>query len=131
MLHALLFAAWLCVVPSSKTAEIEELYSDIRRQHWSLQSRDNPIPPTLNSMEDRQRIRTPIDNFILSKLRAQGLQLAPDAGRTTLIRRLYFDLLGLPPDPVQIANFFNDSAPDAYEKLFDQLLHGRVIQQIV
>ncbi len=67
-------------------------------------------------------IRNPLDAFLLEKLESQGLSFAPEADRRTLIRRVIFDLIGLPPTPEQIEAFVNDKAPDAYEKLVERLL---------
>jgi hypothetical protein len=69
-------------------------------------------------------VRTPIDAFILSKLEKEGLSPSPEADRLTLIRRLYFDLLGLPPTPVEVEAFLADRSPDAYERLVDGLLNS-------
>ena len=66
--------------------------------------------------------RTPIDAFILDQLEKSGLNPSPEADRRVLIRRLTFDLHGLPPTPAEIDAFVNDKAPDAYEKLVDRLL---------
>ncbi len=63
-----------------------------------------------------------IDNFVLSRLEAQGLAPAPDADRVTLIRRLSFDLTGLPPTPSEVEQFIKDDSPRAYEQLVDRLL---------
>ena len=68
--------------------------------------------------------KTPIDQFILAKLQAKGLTPAPDADRRTLLRRVTFDLIGLPPTPEEIATFLNDTSPDAYEKVVDRLLRS-------
>ena len=70
----------------------------------------------------RDAKRSTIDEFIAAKLRDNGLSPSPVADRRTLIRRLSFDLLGLPPTPDEIAAFEKDAAPDAYEKLVDRLL---------
>ena len=66
--------------------------------------------------------RNEIDNFILERLDAEKLQHAPEADRRTLIRRLYFDLTGLPPSAAEVEAFVADASPDAYEKLVDRLL---------
>src|SRR5207244_2148819 len=66
--------------------------------------------------------RTPVDEFILAKLEAHGLEPAPEADRPTLIRRATFDLLGLPPTPEEIQAFLGDPDPRAYERLIDRLL---------
>jgi mono/diheme cytochrome c family protein len=82
---------------------------------WSLKPLTKPvIPPSAG--------RDPIDAFILAKLTERGLTPAPEADRRTLIRRLYFDLIGLPPTLAEIAEFVEDPTPDAYEKLVDRLL---------
>lgn len=67
-------------------------------------------------------VRTPIDAFILARLRAEGLSMAPEADRLSLLRRASFDLLGLPPTPEEIEAFLHDPAPDAYEAMLDRLL---------
>ena len=85
---------------------------------WSLKPLTKPTPPTV----DRGWVRTPIDAFVLAKLREKGLQPSPEADRRTLIRRLYFDLIGLPPTPEEVEAFVADTSPDAYEKLVDRLL---------
>ncbi|MBX9626874.1 MAG: DUF1553 domain-containing protein [Gemmataceae bacterium] len=66
--------------------------------------------------------RNPIDGFVLAKLREKGLASSPEADRRTLIRRLHFDLTGLPPTPQEVEAFEKDDSPDAYEKLVDRLL---------
>jgi len=66
--------------------------------------------------------RNPIDNFLLAGMQEHGVSPAPEADRTTLIRRLYFDLAGLPPTPAEVEEFLRDSRPDAYEQLVDRLL---------
>jgi hypothetical protein len=88
---------------------------------WSLRPirrLDVPLVPTRHAAW----AKTPIDAFIAAKLVEHGLMPAPEADRRTLIRRLSFDLLGLPPAPEEVARFLNDSAPGAYERLVDQLL---------
>ena len=70
----------------------------------------------------KSEIRNPIDAFILAKLRAQGLDFAPDAEKAMLIRRVTLDLTGLPPTPEETNFFLNETAPDAYEKVVDRLL---------
>ena len=67
-------------------------------------------------------VRTPIDAFILAELRKHGLKPSGEADRRTLIRRLSFDLTGLPPSPDELERFLDDSAPNAYESLVDRLL---------
>jgi hypothetical protein len=86
---------------------------------WSLQPvRRPPVP----AVQARDWPRSPLDAFILAALEARHLRPAPTADQATLIRRLTFDLLGLPPTPAEIDAFVNDPAPDAYERLVDRLL---------
>jgi hypothetical protein len=85
---------------------------------WSFQP---PVKPAVPSIQN-PRIRTPIDAFILAKLQAAKLSLAPDADRRTFIRRAYLDLHGLMPRADVIEAFVNDKSADAYEKLIDSLL---------
>lgn len=86
---------------------------------WSLA----PVRfPTVPQPKDAAWVRNPIDAFVLSMLEAQGLKPSPEADRRTLIRRVTFDLTGLPPTPEEIAAFLADTRPDAYEHLVDRLL---------
>ncbi len=85
---------------------------------WSLKPLKKPVLPAGNSAN-------PIDAFVRAKLVEKGLIPSPTAGKRTLIRRLYFDLIGLPPTPEQIAAYETDPAPDAYTKLVDSLLASK------
>src|SRR4051794_34533926 len=76
-----------------------EKYTPAERRHWSFQPRSNPTVPTFPNAIDGQWVQGPIDAFVLAKLRAEGLGPAPRADRATLIRRVTFDLTGLPPSP--------------------------------
>jgi hypothetical protein len=90
---------------------------------WSLRPIARPaVPATGGSGGGAGWMRTPIDAFILDALRAQGLAPSREADRPTLIRRLYFDLIGLPPTPGEIDDFVRDDQPLAYERLVDWLL---------
>ena len=86
---------------------------------WSLQPVQRPNTP---KVKNTQRVRSPIDAFIFSKLTAHGLFPAPEADRRTLIRRLSYDLTGLPPSPKEVQAFLADKDPNAYEKVVDRLL---------
>ena len=88
-------------------------------EFWSFQPIQNPSAP---KVKNQQRVRTPIDAFLLARLEAKGLNFAPEADRRVLIRRAYFDLLGLPPSPSEVGDFLADTAPNAYEKVLDRLL---------
>ncbi len=86
---------------------------------WALKPIERPKVP---EVKNAARVRNPIDAFILAKLEAKGLGPSPEADRLTLIRRLTFDLHGLPPTPEEIDAFLNDKTDDAYEKLVNRLL---------
>jgi hypothetical protein len=86
---------------------------------WSLQ----PVRrPDLPEVKNTTWARNAVDRFVLAKLEARGLTPSPEADRRTLVRRLSFDLLGLPPTPELVEAFVADRRPDAYERLVDQLL---------
>jgi hypothetical protein len=87
--------------------------------NWSFRSIRRPNVPNVVA---RERIRTPIDAFILRRLESQSLTLSPPAPPAELIRRAKFDLLGLPPTPDEIDAFARDSSVDAYDRLVDRLL---------
>ncbi len=89
------------------------------KQHWAFHA---PQPQALPTVSNTAWPKTEIDYFILSALDANGLAPSPEADRRTLIRRLSFDLLGLPPTPGDVSAFVSDSDPDAYAKLVDRYL---------
>jgi hypothetical protein len=82
---------------------------------WSLKPVVRPAVPTLNQTH-------PIDAFVRDAQEKKGLRALGRAGKETLIRRVYLDLIGLPPQPADVEAFLNDKAPDAYEKIVDRLL---------
>jgi hypothetical protein len=86
---------------------------------WSFRKPKRPIVPTT---KNEKRVRNPVDAFILARLEEKQLRPAPQADKRTLIRRAYFDLIGLPPTPKQVESFVSDPSPNAYEALIDQLL---------
>ncbi len=88
--------------------------------HWAYEAIKRPAIPAVASPS----IVNPIDNFIQQKLAQQNLSPSPEADRRTLIRRVTFDLTGLPPTPAEVAAFQNDKSPDAYEKVVDRLLQS-------
>src|SRR6516162_2317832 len=90
-----------------------------RASHWSFRP---VMKPSVPGVKDRAWVRAPIDAFVLARLEVQGLAPAPEADRRTLIRRLSFDLTGLPPAPEEVEAFVNDGSPDAYERLVDRSL---------
>lgn len=91
----------------------------VYEKHWAFAPRTKPSPP---EVENAAWVRNPIDRFLLSKLEKAGLKPSAEADRRTLVRRLYYDLIGLPPTPEQVEAFVSDERPDAYERLVDELL---------
>jgi hypothetical protein len=89
---------------------------------WSLKPVVRPAEPELRSPALAGRVRTPVDRFVFARLEQEGLAPSPEADRRTLIRRVYFNLLGLPPTPEAVDAFVADPAGDAYERLVEQLL---------
>lgn len=86
---------------------------------WSFKKPQRPaIPP----VKDTNWIRTPIDAFILAKLEEKGLKPAPPADKRTLLRRAYFDLIGLAPAPEDVESFVKDNSPDAFREVVEKLL---------
>jgi hypothetical protein len=97
-------------------------YSPGQRNHWAFQKRANPKVPEFDAAAERAWATSPVDAFILAGLKEKGLQPSPPAERTSLIRRLYFGLTGLPPAPEEVAAFVADQSPDAYSKLVERTL---------
>ncbi len=86
--------------------------------YWAFEA---PVRPELPEVKNTQWARNEIDRFVLARLEKEGLRPSPEADRYTLIRRVYLDLIGLPPTPEQVEAFVHDSSPDAYEKVVDGL----------
>jgi hypothetical protein len=107
--------------PDNK-AWIQKAISEEDRQFWSFQPIRRTTPP---AVKDESWCRTPIDRFILGKLEAAGITPNPPVGKERLIRRVYFDLIGLPPNPEEVRAFVNDPSPDAYERMVDRLLDDK------
>ena len=110
--------ASLCAIAASGG----ERYTAAERRHWAFQPRAHPAIPSFSSRAERAWVQNPIDAFILARLSKEGLQPAASASRQTLIRRVYFDLTGLPPSPGDVQRFVNDRSPDAWPRLVDGLL---------
>jgi cytochrome c553 len=89
------------------------------RQFWSFRPPVRPVAPEVRAAD---RVRTPIDAFVLQKLEAKGLTFSPEAGKLALMRRAYLDLTGLPPSPDEIKTYLADTRADCYERLVDRLL---------
>jgi hypothetical protein len=101
------------VATTGKPIGIEE-----GRKFWSFQPLRKPAPPEIGAParagHRKSEISNPIDRFILAKLTEKGIPPNPPADRRTLIRRVYFDVIGLPPTPEDVAAFVNDPDPAAY-----------------
>ena len=97
-------------------------YTAMERRHWAFQPRKDAPPPSFTDPADKAWVKTPVDAFLLATLKKAGLKPAPAADRATLIRRVAFDLTGLPPTPEEIDAFVRDKSPDAWEKVVDRLL---------
>ncbi len=104
-----------------ETLAIGDTFTDEERQHWSFQPITKPVIPDVTHSE---LIRTPIDAFLLARLESQGMSFSPEAGRETLLRRIYFDLVGLPPSLEAVDAFLADESPEAWSKVVDQLLNS-------
>ncbi|MCZ6794346.1 MAG: PSD1 and planctomycete cytochrome C domain-containing protein [Planctomycetota bacterium] len=89
------------------------------RRHWAFRPLRRPVVPTVR---DALRARTPIDRFVAARLEAAGLGLSPQADRRTLVRRVFYDVVGLPPRPEEVDAFERDDSPDAFARLVDRLL---------
>ncbi len=129
---------WIAAGAKTARAEPAEIgkglgITDEERSFWAFRPLARPalpIPDLKSQNSDLKseisnlkfEIRTPIDRFILAKLQERGLSFGPEADKTTLIKRAYFDLLGLPPSRDEVADFVNDNEPDAYERVIDRLL---------
>lgn len=112
-----LFKRWIdegAIWPDSAAGD-----EPIRSDHWAFQPIARPAPPQVKQSD---WVQNPIDQFVLATLEAQNLQPSPLADRHTLIRRVYLDLLGLPPTPAEVQAFISDTRPGAYERLVDRLL---------
>jgi hypothetical protein len=131
-----LTSIWTASLPSQETADEPESIAVVNandavelpdefpigqydREHWAFR----PVTaPAIPSVHDATWPRTPIDRFILAELDEAGLRPAARADRETLLRRLSFDLTGLPPTSQQLDDFLSDDRPDAYPRLVDQML---------
>ena len=87
--------------------------------HWSFSA---PVRPAEPAVHNKGWVRNPIDSFILARLEKEGLQPSPEVDRARLLRRVSFDLTGLPPTLAELDAFLADTSPDSYEKAVDRLL---------
>ena len=113
MLRALYSVAWLLVVPGSHLSGADE------PAHWAYQPLSRPPTPVATNAT---WVQNPIDGFTWAKMTERGLAPSREADKRTLLRRLHFDLLGLPPTPEALRDFLADNAPDAFDRVVDRLL---------
>ncbi|WP_164100814.1 PSD1 and planctomycete cytochrome C domain-containing protein [Candidatus Laterigemmans baculatus] len=99
--------------------EVSGVISESDRQWWAFQPLRRPEVP---APEEDSWSRTEIDRFIYDRLVSEGIEPAPQAAKEQLVRRVYYDLIGLPPTPEELAHFVADESPDAWERLIDRLL---------
>jgi len=97
-------------------------YKPVERNYWAFQPRKAIGPPAFTAPADKAWVKTPVDAFILAGLKKAGLKPAPQADKATLIRRVTYDLTGLPPTPQEINAFVRDQSAKAWEHLVDRLL---------
>ncbi len=105
--------------PEPESLAVGDIFTDTDREHWSFQPIRKPDVPVVPADVPAAN---PIDAFLWQKLNENQLSFSPPADRETLIRRLSFNLHGLPPSPEAIADFVADSRPDAYERLVETML---------
>jgi cytochrome c553 len=113
--------AWVRMgAPDPRVASAtQKEWKDPNAKHWAWQPVKKPAVP---EVKETTWSKTPIDNFIVAKLYEKGMKPSALADKRTLIRRAYFDLIGLPPTPEEAEKFVNDTSPNAFEKVIDQLL---------
>jgi hypothetical protein len=112
-------AAWPAVELPSDLGKSESYYADMRKDHWAWQPLKVVPPP---AVRDAAWPRDDVDRFVLARLEKEGLAPVADADRVALIRRVTFDLTGLPPTPEEIDAFARDGSDEGLEKLVDRLL---------
>lgn len=113
-----LLRAWIdagATAPQNETVAA----GTVRSKHWAFQPL---VRAPLPSVRHPAWVRNPVDHFVLARLEKEGIAPSPEAERATLLRRVSFDLIGLPPTLEEIDAFVNDKSPDAYEQVVDRLL---------
>lgn len=113
----------------AKTAGLETdikeagfIITDNEKKHWSFKKISSPKPPSVSGNE---LVKNPIDAFVLKKLESKGLKANKNAEKHILLRRIFMDLIGMPPTPEQLRDFIKDNSIDAYEKQIDMLLASK------
>ena len=108
-------------IPLSVDSANDPLVTKEDRKHWSFQP---PKKPSIPIIHEQKKIRTPIDAFLLKKLKEKGLTFSPEADPQILMRRAYFDVTGLPPTSDEVEAYLTDKNPRAYENLVNRLLES-------
>jgi hypothetical protein len=112
-------AAWPRVALPTSLGQHKARYARMRREHWAWQPLRQPkLPP----VRDTSWARGDVDRYVLAGMEAKGLTPVADADRLTLLRRVTFDLTGLPPTPAEMEAFLADSSPEAFARVVDRLL---------
>jgi Protein of unknown function (DUF1553)/Protein of unknown function (DUF1549) len=114
-----LLSTILWVVPGRAASPTTDRFTAAQRNYWLFQPVARPPVPDVDGLP---RPANSIDAFVEARLAEKNLQLAPAADKTTLIRRAYFDLIGIPPTPEQVGAFVDDRSPDAFSKVVEDLL---------
>ena len=112
-------AAWPAVKVPASLGKPNPTYDALKKEHWAWQPLRDPKAP---AVKDETWARDDIDRFLLARLESEKLAPVADADKVTLLRRVTFDLIGLPPTPAEIEAFVADSSPDAFTKVVDRLL---------
>jgi len=107
------------VATRKESASEGPLFTEEEKSFWAFVP---PKLPEMPSVRDEVWVQSDIDRFVLAKLEANELEPAPPASKRSLIRRVYFDLIGLPPRPEQVDAFLADRSPQAFENVVDRLL---------
>src|SRR5262249_34322948 len=103
-------------------ARAEMVVTDEDRQYWAFRALSSPALPRV---KNARRVASPVDRFVIAQLEQKDLQLSEEADSKKIVRRIYFDLIGLPPTPTQVESFSNDYIEDAkgaVSALVDELL---------
>ncbi|MBI3876545.1 MAG: DUF1549 domain-containing protein, partial [Verrucomicrobia bacterium] len=120
-----LIGKWIASGAKTEKPEPVELgdgyhFTDAERSYWAFQPVKRPAVPAVK--DSGFRIQNPVDAFLAVKLKEKKLTFSPEADRATLVRRVAFDLTGLPPTPEEVEAFVKDTSPGAYEKMLDHFL---------
>ena len=118
------FGVLVCILAAgliavAATGDSKDRFTARQRNYWAFQSVHRPEQP---QVKRQPWVRNPIDAFILAKLEAKDLDPSPEADKITLLRRVSFDLIGLPPSDTEVSAFVADRSSDAYERVVDRLL---------